>query len=237
MASAAVLAVEVPREAGKTKDMAGNFKFTQEEKDRIENAVAALEKESSGEIVVYFGKSSYDYLDVRWFVASFFGIVTMVVLLALYYLWLIPGWFDLPYQIGLIILFMLFGFLSVTFSTRLRVVLVNDKVAQHHVNQRTETIFLEEEIHLTRDRTGILIFISEAEHKVVVMADKGINKVVDQKDWDEVVGLIINGIKNKKIVEGIVEAIESCKKLLLDRGFVVREDDTDELSNELRTDD
>ena len=96
------------------------------------------------------------------------------------------------------------------------------------------TWHLNEEVFKTIDRTGILIFISAEEHKVVVLADSGINAKVQHSDWDHIVELIVDGIKTEQLTEGIVNGINECKKLLLHHGFVVREDDTNELSDDIR---
>ena len=99
---------------------------------------------------------------------------------------------------------------------------------------RAETAFLEEEVFNTRQRTGILIFISFFEHEVIVMADKGISKVVDQKVWDSLVRIIIEHTKKGKITDGIVSAISRCGDILLEKGFVITPDDINELGDELR---
>ncbi len=111
-------------------------------------------------------------------------------------------------------------------------------LSQGHLDQatrkRAETAFLEEEVFNTRQRTGILIFVSFFEHEVIVMADKGISKVVDQKEWDSLVRIIIEHIKKGKITDGIVSAITRCGDILLEKGFVITPDDVNELGDELR---
>jgi putative membrane protein len=99
---------------------------------------------------------------------------------------------------------------------------------------RAENVFLEEEVFNTKHRTGILIFISFFEHEVIVMADKGINKVVDQKQWDQIVSGLVSHIRTGKIVEGLEIAIKQCGDLLLEKGFVKADDDINELGDDLR---
>jgi putative membrane protein len=66
------------------------------------------------------------------------------------------------------------------------------------------------------------------------MADKGINKVVEQKQWDEIVGGLVGNIRAGKIVDGLEGAIKQCGELLLEKGFVKSADDTNELGDDLR---
>jgi putative membrane protein len=93
---------------------------------------------------------------------------------------------------------------------------------------------MQEEVFNTRQRTGILIFVSFFEREVIVIADKGISKVVDQKDWDGIVRFIIEHIRRGKIVDGIEGAIKRCGELLLEKGFVIAPDDINELGDDLR---
>ena len=111
-------------------------------------------------------------------------------------------------------------------------------LSQAHLDQatknRAENAFLEEEVFSTLQRTGIMIFISFFEHEVIVMADKGISKVVDQKEWDKIVKIIIEHIRKDKIVDGLEIAIKQCGDLLLEKGFVTSPDDINELKDDLR---
>ena len=70
--------------------------------------------------------------------------------------------------------------------------------------------------------------------RIMVIGDKVINEKINQSDWENVVQLVINGIKSKQMTKGIIEAIEVCQKLLLDNGFNVRRDDVNELHDAIR---
>lgn len=211
-----------------------NFKFTSAEKDKVSEAIKKLELESSGEIVPYIAKKSDDYDEARWFSAVYFLGASLVIEVILSYLWLLPGYFT-PMISSLISLgFGLVGYLVPTLFPRTRLFFISEERMMERVGERALEVFVDEEIFNTRDRTGILIFISRLEHKVLVLGDSGINAKVDQSDWNHVVEIIVQGIKGDKVIDGLVESIDACEKLLLDNGFVVRPDDTNELSDDLR---
>jgi putative membrane protein len=126
------------------------------------------------------------------------------------------------------------GALKSYFITPVRRFMLNQAHLDQATRRRAETAFLEEEVFNTRQRTGIMIFISFFEHEVIVMADKGISKVVDQKEWDAMVRGIIEHIKKGKITDGIVSAIGRCGDLLLEKGFIIDPDDVNELGDDLR---
>lgn len=46
--------------------------------------------------------------------------------------------------------------------------------------------------------------------------------------------LVINGIKSKQMTDDIVNAVDACKKLLLDIGFTIKPGDTNELHAAIR---
>ena len=100
--------------------------------------------------------------------------------------------------------------------------------------QRAETSFLQEQVFNTRQRTGIMIFVSFFEHEVIVMADKGISSVVDQKEWDKMVKNLTEHIRDNKVVEGLEIAIKRCGEILLEKGFHKSADDENELRDDLR---
>lgn len=74
--------------------------------------------------------------------------------------------------------------------------------------------FLSHGLHATRDRTGVLLFASLAEHRAEVIADEGIYKVADPRVWDEVVDLLIAGLKKRRAADGFVAAIELSGRIL-----------------------
>ncbi len=100
--------------------------------------------------------------------------------------------------------------------------------------KRAECSFLEEEVFNTRQRTGIMIFISFFEREVMVVADKGISKIVDQKIWDKLVADLVETIRDEKMVEGLEASIKKCGEILLENGFVKADDDINELTDDLR---
>jgi putative membrane protein len=105
---------------------------------------------------------------------------------------------------------------------------------QQRVDERAALAFLEEELFKTRDRTGIMIFLSLFERRVRIMGDEGINKLVQKEEWDEIVGIIVQAMKNGSPAEGMLEAIWKCGHLLEKHGVQIRPDDTDELDNQIR---
>jgi putative membrane protein len=66
----------------------------------------------------------------------------------------------------------------------------------------------------TRDRTGVLLYVSLAERRAQVLADTGIYAKAPPQVWDEVVGLLIAGLKRDAPADGFVDAVTRTGEIL-----------------------
>ena len=92
--------------------------------------------------------------------------------------------------------------------------------------------FLSHGLHVTRDRTGVLIFAALAEHRVEVIADEGIYAAAPNTVWDEVVADLVGGLKRGRIADGFVAAVGRAGAILAAH-VPPRSDDRNELPDGL----
>ena len=211
--------------------------FTDAEREAIRVAVAEAEMRTAGEIVPYVVRRSGTYQVAVWRAASFGALLTALVTLgvaALYDGWGLgwmysAGWMAVAMTLGGVL-----GALLGAYVEPLRRRLAGADRLDLRVHRRAAEAFIEEEVFDTRDRTGILLFISLFEHRIEVVGDVGINAKVEPGEWVEVVDLIRDGIRSKGLAAGLVAAVERCGDLLHRRGVEIREDDTDELADDVR---
>ena len=211
--------------------------FTDAERERIRVAVDTAEQQTAGEIVPYVVARSGAYEVAAWRGAALGALIAAA--LALLIAWTYDGWglgwlysawgMALTMTLGGVL-----GALIVWYTPVLRRWLAGPTRLADRVHRRAEAAFLEEEVFNTRDRTGILLFVSLFEHRIEVIGDEGINKAVEQQEWVEVVDRIRTGIRAGHLADGLVEAVELCGELLHRRGVGIRPDDTDELSDDVR---
>jgi putative membrane protein len=208
--------------------------FTQEELDRISEAVRSAEKKTSGEIVPYFVEQSDRYEEAAWRGGALFAALSIVAV-AVFHL-TSDEWHGLgPAEIGILVLGALgLGVMMTHWISGLKRLLAGDALLEQRVTQRAAQAFIAEEVFHTRDRTGILLFLSRLERKVLVVGDSGINEKVKQSEWEDVVARLTRGINGGKAAAGFVDAIGRCGELLARRGVKRRKGDTDELTNKLR---
>jgi putative membrane protein len=201
--------------------------FSEEQKERIRQAVTAAEQRTSGEIVptVVSASARYTEIELLGLVVGL-GIGTFAA--AIY----ADAWgHDFVY------LWPMIGATAGFFACRITWVkrrLLSHRRRNEAVQQRSLAAFTAEGLHQTRDHTGILIFVSLLEHDVEILADKGINEKVPQGTWDEIVGLLTTELKAGRACEGFCKAIERCG-VILAQHFPRSPDDQDELSNRLVT--
>lgn len=212
-------------------------RFSARDLERIKSAVRQAEDKISGEIVPVFVEKSgmYSIALYRGFLV-FAALAFLAIILFDRY----SNFFkDLAvYDPIMIFLWVVAGGLLGTLITQYIDPLKRLMMSQTHLDratrQRAENAFLEEEVFATRHRTGIMIFVSFFEHEVIVMADRGISKVVEQKEWDKMVRGITENIKKGKVVDGIEAAILRSGEILLEKGFIKTKDDVNELRDDLR---
>lgn len=95
-----------------------------------------------------------------------------------------------------------------------------------------EKEFFNLNMHLTRDKTGVLLLFVLSEREFYILADEGISKKVDQSIWDIVSSEIQNNFSKGYFSKGIIKGIEKIAKIL-EEHFPIKPDDENELSNKV----
>jgi putative membrane protein len=207
--------------------------FSEQDLKAVRAAVAAAEGTTAGEIVPYVVDASDAYEGALWKAAAL-GAMGAALLAAVGHaiagLW--GGgalWIGLPAAAGGAL-----GFVLAAFVPPVKRGLVPRDVLERRVRRRAAVAFVEEEIFATDDRTGILLFLSLFERRVVVLGDAGINAKVGEEEWEGISRAIASGIRGGRPGEALVQGIGACGELLTRRGVEIRPDDRNELRDDLR---
>jgi putative membrane protein len=209
-------------------------RFSETELERIKKAVREAESRISGEIVPVIVEKS-GYYSIANYKAGIVAAALMFLSIIVFDRY-VPAYavYDPMLIFVMVVMAGIAGAVAAHFSDTIKRTLISQRHMDHATRQRAENAFLEEEVFNTRHRTGIMIFISFLEHEVIVMADRGISKVVEQRIWDNMVNDLTTKLRNGKFVEGVEEAIKHCGDVLLDKGFSKTSDDVNELRDDLR---
>jgi putative membrane protein len=215
-------------------------RFSESDLQRIKNAVKEAERKISGEIVPVIVEKSGYYSIANYKASLIVAVFTFMAMIGLDRYVIHDSsatlYYDPVFILFVVLLGGVVGAVIPNFFDPLTRALVSQSHLDHATRQRAENAFLQEEVFATRHRTGIMIFISFFEREVIVMADRGISKVVDQKQWDKIVADLITHIRMGKIVDGLEGAIKRCGEILHEKGFNVTDDDVNELRDDLRID-
>lgn len=202
--------------------------FTADEQEKIHQAVVAAERRAAGEIVPMIVGASGHYAEV----SVTCMIVGLVIGSAAALIWS-DSWGLARAELAWPLCGAALGLLLGHVPTIKRWLVPQRRMADA-VHMRSLAAFTAHGLHYTKAHTGILIFASLFERRVVVLADQGIHEKVQDGTWDEVVRIIVSGLKSKDGCAAFCAAIERCGKILAEH-FPRSPDDKDELEDKLVT--
>ena len=162
------------------KNLSAKF-LSDADRKTIESCVREVEKNTSGEIVPMVVSASYHYPMSNMIGGLIFALLIAIAITLVYSiqkawggvtaidLWLFPA--------VLAVAFLLFHELVKRIPRLKRIFITKAEIAEE-VEEAAVTSFFRNGLNNTRDRTGILIFISVFERQAFVLADEGIHAKV-----------------------------------------------------------
>jgi putative membrane protein len=200
------------------------------EHDAIAKAIHDAESHTDGEIYAVLARQSDDYFSAAGFAISFATIIAAcITAFVLEFLWYQVSAQD--FALAMAVAY--FCALSVLwFLPRMRLYFVSRRTQYQRAHQNAQSQFLSRNIHITKRRTGVLIFVSLAERFAEVVADEAIDLRVSQEEWDGIVATLIDHAKRGKLAEGYLLAIEQ-SGALLKKHFPKSYTDTNELDDHM----
>ena len=200
------------------------------EHEAVAKAIQTAEMHTDGEIYAVLARRSDDYFAAAGFAVSFAAIIAAcLTALALHYFWVQISVEDFAlalaaaYLCALTVLWLVPG-------VRLWLVSRRTQYDRAHLNAQSQ--FLARNIHLTKRRTGVLLFVSLAERYAEVVADEAIDLRVKQEEWNGIVAVLIEHARHGRLDEGYIKAIE-LSGALLRQHFPKSFKDTNELHDHM----
>jgi uncharacterized membrane protein len=80
--------------------------------------------------------------------------------------------------------------------------------------QRAISLFADYGIWDTEDNCGVLIYVNLADHKVDIVADRGINRKIEAATWQAICGTLTQGFAQGRFHEATLDAIKQVNALL-----------------------
>jgi putative membrane protein len=182
------------------------MRFNEQDLDRIAAAIGEAEKKTSGEIVCALARRSSDYAYVPPLWAAFFALATPWPLAEFTALSAIDIY---AIQIGV---FMATALLI--WWPPIRLALTPRLVKKRRAERAAIEQFFMRGVAGTKGRTGVLIFVSFAEHYARIIADEGLNGKISDEEWKAALEPLLTCLGQGRCAEGFVAAIEECARLL-----------------------
>ena len=210
------------------------IELTDQEKNRISEAVRVAERRTSAEIVPMLVARSALYRDAQHRTGLALALLVLTGLLMWEAVWLPWGWHaaNAAWLIIATLLAYIIGSWLGTCAPVIRAVTSTDRL-RHKVQLRAERAFAQHGISQTRERTGVLLMISLLERHVYVLPDQGIGSRVQTAQWDEVVKAVTTKLKANDIAGGFCAGIERCGAILAEVYPAKPGDNPDELPDRL----
>jgi putative membrane protein len=173
-----------------------------EDRDRIANAIRSAEARTSGEIVCVLARTSTHASALPAILAAAAALAAP---------WLLVALTAMTVQRILVIQIAVFLLLLLLLSLpSLRVALMPRKMRRAIAHQKAMEQFISRGIAGNIDRAGILIFVSLAERYARIIADDEIAARVPQSAWQGAVDALIAHMRDGRIADGFIAAIDAC---------------------------
>jgi putative membrane protein len=200
--------------------------MTDADRDRVSAAVSAAEARSAGEIVTILAERSDDYADVALAWSAVVGLLALMALTIApdFYLGiyerLTGGWVHewtprTVFGVALLVTTLKFGGMWLLMLWRpLRLWLTPRPLRHARVRARAVTCFKVGAERRTQGRTGILIYLSLAEHRAEIVADAAISAQAGPESWGDAMGAMLAELQQGRIADGLIAAIEKVGDVL-----------------------
>lgn len=220
------------------------MRLTEQDHARVTAAVTAAEAGTDGEIVTIVAPASDAYHDV----ALHWSLLMMFLVLAVIAVWpdlllglhaeLTGGWAaQVPHSELLTLLLVL---LAIKFLLArllfgwppLRMALTPGATKSRRVRRRAVDLFRAAAERRTRARTGVLLYVSLAEHRAELVADAAIHGRVPPERWGDAMAALVSAMKDNRPGEGLADAVTQVGAILTE-SFPRSASDIDELPDRL----
>jgi putative membrane protein len=178
------------------------------ERQTIAAEIAGAERETSGEIAVVVLERSDRHPAADWLACVLFLSVGSALLAA----W-IP--WDRPlFLFALQLLLGAAGFLASRSMPGFKRFFIREERATEMAAEQALQEFYAAGLHRTKDATGVLLFVSLLERRVIVLGDEGIDAKLDEAHWQETDQAILDAVRRGALGIGLVEGVRRCAAVL-----------------------
>ncbi len=196
--------------------------------ENVTKAVEQVETRTSAELVVAVYPQSGQYRDADYLSGVLFALGWL--LFAVFNPWFVHPAQAIPFEAA--VLFGL-GVLTSAHVPQLRLCLTTKRRRDRQVRDAAASMFVVDGVGNTRERTGVLLYMSRLERQLEVIADIGIVDTIPPEDWSECLFALHNVGTADDPAEALLVGIDRLGDLLATT-LPAGEDNPDEIPNQPR---
>lgn len=192
------------------------------ERAEVAAEIASAEKKTVGEIAVVVLERSDRHPAADW-IAGGLSLLLGTALLAPWMPWHQP-----VLLLGAQLALGAVGFCSARFIPGFKRVFISERRADEMASEQALQEFYGHGLHRTRAATGVLLFVSLLERRVIVLGDTGIDAKLDAEHWAATDAAVLEGIRAGSLKRGLTDGVRRCAEVLAEH-FPHEADDRDEV--------
>jgi putative membrane protein len=183
------------------------MELSDRDRARISDAIRASEARTTGEIVCVLARTSA--------VEAAPALPVLAAVVALCVPWLLMAYTTLSVQLMLSLqVLAFFALLAVSCLPRVRVALIPRAARRALAHRLAMEQFVIRGMARTKERTGVMIFVSLAERYARIIADDGIAARVSQAEWQGAVDSLVTHMREGRVADGFIAATGLCADVL-----------------------
>jgi putative membrane protein len=182
------------------------MEFTKEQYQAIAAAIRAAEQHTCGQMICVLARASsaYAHIPILW--ASALALITP---------WPLIDFTQWSVQRIFLVQLVVFLVAALVFSWMpVRLFLVPRATQRARAHRAAIEQFVVRRVAHTKNRCGILIFVSLAEHYARIIADDVIAQKVPSSEWQAAIDALVGHMRSGDVVAGFTAAIERCGAVL-----------------------
>jgi putative membrane protein len=201
------------------------MQMTDADRARVAAAITDAEKTTDGEIVAILAEQSDAYHDVALHWALLVALLALAVIAAWPLVFLgcldrLTGWHEahdprtlLTILLVILVLKFLVARLLLTWRP-LRLALTPRATKARRVRRRAVLLFKAGTERRTATRTGVLLYLSLAEHRAEIVVDETIHAKVPPEAWGAAMAALVTAVRDKRAGDGMVAAVGAIGTIL-----------------------